>query len=847
MPPTHAQASPPGVPTSTLDARPIAHLGRRIAALPLEPATLGRAFSLTLRALWDVAVLDRVLLLARATLLGDGAAASLLEPALRLAGSRASTWARGPTRPRERAEGPCKPVHLVSPTELSTLFAAADRIAALRGLPSRELWIGALELWSRAAPAEQLVHAAGESPGKGRDPLERLLDEAIRALPWGEGGSLFPREGDAGFPWPTETGNPMQDPSRPGRGLPFPEVDGPPWPETGSLPRPKWPEHPRDGVFPLDSCEVLRRDCEMDVLGVLDDFRPLPSSVWGGKIDRITPSAACPGRSLSLHGSGFGASQPPNVIVLIGELPATVTSWSDTRVIVVVPPGARSGTVGFRDLSREAERARVFEDNQRSLGDLGDGLACLGPARRFPTSVYQPAPVPANAAAFFEGTVPEIDFFRANGQSGLLVVRPGEQVVLTWRVRNATGISVRPLSSVGPQATTRNAAVHLLALGAFTETATVEAVYRIEANNGCGTVTEDIRVRLDVSPRLRILGVEVTQSIQRFALHAPSPRNTERLTAGKATMVRLYVESGIPAGFDRGAGPGIVENVTGSLLLEQVDGPMRRTVGPVGPDLAAPALTAIDRADLRTSLEIILPASLATGTQRIEARAWVRGDDEQAAAPEVATVTFHEMPNLQLIMVRVADPGRGIPAPSVSTYTFTLGEALGRLPFGEDSAVILLAPGYEVLSVPYDLATEEGWHQLLDDLDDIASDFDDVGEVWAAMTPDDPSYNLNGMATDGTVEYWFDGARRFATRASMPATFGHELAHTFGVGHAPCGDVSGVDGRLPGDTEEVGVDVRWHRALPAGTPELMSYCRPASGDFQDRWPSIALWDILSRR
>ncbi len=844
MPETHAEPPKSDLPTSSIDARRIAQLGARIGALKLDARSEQRAFAVALRALWDAAVLDRTLALCRSLLGGVPAAIPVLQGTLLLAARSASAWARTPSAARVGEGPPCKPTHLISPIELPTLFMAAERVAALQGASHKDLLVGALELWSRAAPAEQLVHAADEPAGKA---LGSLLSGAVAKLPWGEGGRFFPGAGDATWPWPEEVGNPPRPRGGAVGGLPWPEVDGPPWPSPNGLPRPKWPASPRDELFPLDHCEASRRVCEMDVIGVLRGFQPLPSSAWKGKITGLTPTAACPGHTLVLHGVSFGATQPPHIAVLIGEVEAPVVTWSDTRITIIVPSFAHAGTVGFRDRTAESERARAFENNQRALDDLGNGLSCLGQARRFPASVYQPAPVVENQAARFGGTTPEIDFFRANGSAGGVVVRPGEAVTLTWGVRNATDVRVRPLSTVGPQAATQNPTLPQLALGPFSGRAAAVASYRLEATNGCGTVTRDLDVRLDVAPTLRIVGVEVTQSIQRFSLTATYPRNTERLAAGKATQVRVYVASGIDDGFDRGAGPGVVANVTGSLLLTQVDGSTVRMVLPVGPDLAAPSAAGLDRERWTSSFNLVLPASLATGTQDIEARVWVRDDATVAPAVASTRVRFHDMPNLPIVMVRVADPGRNLAAPSISTYTYTLANALGRLPFGEESAHILLAPGYEVWSISHDLGTEEGWHDLLDDLDDIASDFGDMGEVWAAMTPDHPDYDLNGVGSDGVIDYWFDGARRFAARSGLPATFAHELCHTFGVGHAPCGDVVQLDPRLPAATEDVGLDVRWSRVVPAGTSELMSYCTPNSGDFQDRWPSIALWDLLARR
>ena len=100
--------------------------------------------------------------------------------------------------------------------------------------------------------------------------------------------------------------------------------------------------------------------------------------------------------------------------------------------------------------------------------------------------------------------------------------------------------------------------------------------------------------------------------------------------------------------------------------------------------------------------------------------------------------------------------------------------------------------------------------------------------------------------------------RCFLAQARLRATFAHEMAHTLGVGHAPCTDPGkkfpeGIDPNLPGATEP-GV-FGWRpsdgKLMPPNWSELMSYCTPTPtfGDgtvaiYDDRWPSVALWNIL---
>jgi hypothetical protein len=74
------------------------------------------------------------------------------------------------------------------------------------------------------------------------------------------------------------------------------------------------------------------------------------------------------------------------------------------------------------------------------------------------------------------------------------------------------------------------------------------------------------------------------------------------------------------------------------------------------------------------------------------------------------------------------------------------------------------------------------------------------------------------------------------------------VTHTFAVSHAPCNIPPSqlVDPRLPGQTEEAGMNCRKLIVIPKNTPELMGYCNPfyEGAGPGDGWCSVALWDIL---
>jgi hypothetical protein len=72
------------------------------------------------------------------------------------------------------------------------------------------------------------------------------------------------------------------------------------------------------------------------------------------QITGITPSPAPVGATITIAGSGFGSTQGSGTIVING-IQASITSWSDTAIVAVVPSGA--GSYGV---------VQVFQNNSSS-------------------------------------------------------------------------------------------------------------------------------------------------------------------------------------------------------------------------------------------------------------------------------------------------------------------------------------------------------------------------------------------------------------------------------------------------------------------------------------------------
>ena len=63
------------------------------------------------------------------------------------------------------------------------------------------------------------------------------------------------------------------------------------------------------------------------------------------QITSLSPSEGSVGTSVTIWGYGFGNSQTPTSKVTFNGISATVATWSDSQIVVTVPPGATAGNV----------------------------------------------------------------------------------------------------------------------------------------------------------------------------------------------------------------------------------------------------------------------------------------------------------------------------------------------------------------------------------------------------------------------------------------------------------------------------------------------------------------------
>lgn len=595
--------------------------------------------------------------------------------------------------------------------------------------------------------------------------------------------------------------------------------------------------------------------------GFMLAVRGSQSTSYATGITALSPKVGCDGTLVRIQGSGFGATQPPDVSVLFPHaagkcVKADVVSWSDTEVQARAPAGVGTGCVGFvRQVTLGAGAGEFAAASEQLAGELEGclGMAASNVAQALrtasPVGVISCPPCLPGLVNRFSGGGPGIGAFTANGGTDI-TVEPDTLVILRWQTVGATSVSLTRSSGSGPlfPVTGQLPVNGSHVAGFFAGSRPSTTTYRLTVTNACGSVSRTVTVRLQKEPKLAISAIEVVQVIQRSG-------NSVRLVSRKRTVVRVFVNSGLTGGFDYGSGPNIVPGVSGRVTAF----PATAGFGSDGTPLSPGSVNALpvgthSRAVATHSLNVELPIAACTGQVRIDVRLAAPGHEQDLGGSFVAvgstTVTFIDKPNQNVEPMLVVDTINGLGPPTIAQYNASLQQARTMFPIA-DAGFVLAAPITLATGTGRNLTTLGAWSSLLNEVQTMA--FVHGGAIRTAVVPRDPGtlmfagsparYSLNGIGSP-RIGALMPG---LVAQVGVPGTFAHEMGHSCGLRHAPCctnfWDLQ--DSRLPGGTEDVGFDVPLNVLIPAGRGELMSYCGDLSRcPGSARWPSIATWDIL---
>ena len=276
--------------------------------------------------------------------------------------------------------------------------------------------------------------------------------------------------------------------------------------------------------------DIGTQTCLLGLGHAMDDWaREAAGSIgtsWAKGITGLTPASGCAGTKVTINGSGFGATRPPDVDVAFasetGCVVAPVASWSDTAVLVIAPALVSRGCVGFVKWGKHgAGLAQAASDLAGQLVDcLGASVAVA--ANRIEEvggrSLTPCPPCLPGRVNYFEGGAPTINYFQVDGGTSVTIGN-NDNLTLSWSRRRRPGHH-RPIQdAAGP----RNCRI--------STDDCAESDQRLDGSRpdhrgssvGCGVriaghqclldrpVTKQVTVRMRARSHLTVVGIEVNQ------------------------------------------------------------------------------------------------------------------------------------------------------------------------------------------------------------------------------------------------------------------------------------------------------------------------------------------------
>jgi hypothetical protein len=597
--------------------------------------------------------------------------------------------------------------------------------------------------------------------------------------------------------------------------------------------------------FPALRC--VEKALELLAKHAVEPPKQLTPATWNTGITGLS-GGHCAGQVLEIHGTGFGAVQPAGVVLLLprtkGWAPIIVApaDWTDDLIKVVLPADIASGAVGFGD----AGYLGVYNAWVDQLNAIADELAHLPCAPEPLPELLDKWLAPPNGPhnMLLAGKA-RIEFFAANGQTSgnpydaANVLTPGMNLLLEWKVVNASSVRVERVSADGPALLVTDPSQTSANLGVLNHTKPSIFRYKITARGPCGTpATQDLAVVASHRPMLRVDAIDIAQGW-------PAP--LIKLVASKPTLVRVRVRHGL-----NGWGADQVPQVTGVLRLQNKwtavtdfvepavvppgDGAMIETAGATMTVPSDPAWQ-----NIADTLNFLIPSHLVrveermtsirvsvTGFGRISS---FTGFSEDLVVP-VQLPTFHLRKPLEIRYLPIR--WGATPEPTDAECVQVLEQAMSRLPVPYVNLTPLW-PGQIGVVDPRDVDEDEPFEDILDEFEERHNG----NAIWVLMVRNpvpipDTDRNLLGQAADIPSNVMIT--------VLNPVTAAHELGHCLNQEHIRLCRADGGDSAAQWDGGQMtGVVVDWCTSSALAAPyDLMTYCLV-------RWPMPNRWQRLFDR
>jgi hypothetical protein len=631
-----------------------------------------------------------------------------------------------------------------------------------------------------------------------------------------------------------------------------------------------------------------------DIARVVGSVRCSDGTYSNAAITAVEPRIACAGEAIQLVGS-FPATRDPNVRVLMltpsGYLPASIRGWTSTAILVSPPPNVLPGCVWLEDASKRQEYFDCLfaslppSDAVGKASAIAISLAIVTPQRFLAAWFKAHQQSPADLAcqpesrAYFGGTSITIRNITVNGISrrpiGPADADRGRDLADVWIGQEVRiGFSAQAVEQLGACIESEDDLFHSyvpLSPDASSFTFITPAIapetliqVSISGSNHCSgqipllmpldpadpcnapflgsatipvETTTSVMLRARATPNLRIVGIEATQGVQHFDLSpGASSNNSINLIRKRTTALRVYVDSGLS-----GTGAAAQVAITGTLSSSFMS-----ALQPIREGIARP-VREIDRAS-GDALTFIVPGGYLDASWRLfEVIVNVVGQTGLGfIASQSIGLSFEPGGSLDIMGVLYDDANLGLVVTDQDLFN-AIGEIARFLPIADDAIQLWIPASTSDYhqSTARDLTTDDGWDDLMDDLEDLADGYEDEGEHWMAIVPSSSRYSWGGIGIESGIV-----THPHCVSQAVLGTPAHEILHTYGINHAPCRDsgareLKDIDSRLRdeipnGRTEEIGYDVMssysrggsW--VMAAGRGDLMSYCVP-------QWISVALW------